>query len=84
VSFGDADKKRILGPPMSLSENPEAVAKVAQILDPGAFEPESGFGHQEFADEDREARAAARDKARDLLTALDPFLSPDPTESLAR
>ncbi|HEX5591969.1 MAG TPA: hypothetical protein VFX35_01330 [Solirubrobacterales bacterium] len=39
-----------------------------------AFEKSSGFGHQGFAEEDREDRQRARDEAHDLLTAIHPLL----------
>lgn len=46
----------------------EAVGRLARLLNPMAFERSAvGLGHQEFEEEDREAREGARAIARDFL-----------------
>jgi|GEM_PF-5412460 len=45
----------------------ERVEGLARLLKPAAFEKTSGMGHQEFAEEDRKEREAARAVARETL-----------------
>jgi len=52
-------------------EVPESTVELlARAINPGCFEKTNGLGHQEFAEDDREERAAARKKARDLLPSI--------------
>jgi hypothetical protein len=60
--------------PTPWSDEAAAVEVLAKRLDPEAFEKPSGFGHQEFASEERDEREAAREKARSVLTALEPYI----------
>jgi hypothetical protein len=52
----------------------EAVEAVARILAPDAFEKASGYGHAEFAEDDRERRTEARTRSRAILAATAPIL----------
>jgi hypothetical protein len=58
--------------PSCLSEEgaKAAVDLLAKAINPEAFEKPSGFGHQEFALEEREEREAVREKARSILASL--------------
>lgn len=70
----------------------QRVNEIARIIDPSAFEPTSGFGHAEFAAEDREDRERAREKARQILATRpetytrdqleDEMLSEGPVEAM--
>jgi uncharacterized protein YfdQ (DUF2303 family) len=58
----------------------EAADTLARLLWPAHFEPASGFGHQQFAEEDREERREARQNAKQILAALFSTLNPSEGE----